>query len=165
MEMARMDRASEMKRSQQIASKQIKTKKNKGKKYVKVNEEMSSSSSSSDSEGYDGDADTGRSGKDLEEANNTQLPDIPPDLSPESPTSSEETTSLIRKSQMEIKPVETIEFNNTRSARVSRISLGPIQMIPPELEMVKDKKQKIPWKILLTNSGVLALYYIVSIYN
>lgn len=168
MEMARMDRASEMKKSKQIASKQAKTKKNKGKKYIKVDEEMrSTSSSSSDSdnsndEGYKGDCDTGKSNRELEEGNINEETV----LSPQSPTS-EETASLIKKSQPDITPIETvekIEFNNTRSSRVSRISLGPLQMIPPEMEMIKPKKQKIPWKILVTNSGVLSLYIIIYYY-
>lgn len=68
----------------------------------------------------------------------------------------EESVQLLSK----VKPLEKIEFNNSREVRISRVNLGPIQQLPPQLDihLKKNKQQKIPWKIIMTNVGVLTMY-------
>lgn len=74
--------------------------------------------------------------------------------SPEPDASShQETANLLNK---KAQPLEKIEFNNTREARISRVNLGPVQQLPPQLDIHVEKK--IPWKRIMTNVGVLTMY-------
>lgn len=59
-----------------------------------------------------------------------------------------------------ISPKE-IKFDNTRHVRVSRMSVGGDNVLPPELLATHkhDTKLNIPWKKIITNGGVLAMYY------
>lgn len=150
-----------------------KTKKTKGKKYIQLDDNVDDlyDIESSDSS-YDDASDSSIEERKRKEKENDEItiPITPikfPD-SPKTPTSSsndnrlKETSHLLKKNKA-IDKVTSIEFNNTRDVRLSRISLGPIQLVPPEVEVVTNQKQKIPWCLIITNGGVLTMYILLYI--
>lgn len=160
-----------------------KTKKKKGKKYIQLDDaiddmyDIESSDSSYDDASDGSIEERKRLNKEKENENENENEvsiSIKPIKFPESPKEGsgkgvskneerdrlEETSHLLKKNKNKLieQVASSIEFNNTRNVRLSRINLQPTQIVPPEVEVVTDKNQKIPWKLIITNGGVLTMY-------